>query len=98
MSNLTSNTLFLAIATDSVVIGLILGIMCGIFLVLVLFGIGVIVLCRRRKRAESGSTQQTSTHEELEKLAPSATMTVINPVQKPPRLHFTTNPNGKKLQ
>ncbi|RWS05241.1 Leucine-rich repeat and fibronectin type-III domain-containing protein 5-like protein, partial [Dinothrombium tinctorium] len=61
-------------ATNSVVIGLVLGILFGIFLVLVLFGIVVVLLCRRRqyrRRSSIGTNRVVAVDSELEKLTAS---------------------------
>lgn len=100
-------------SSNSVFIGLVLGILFGIFLVLVLFGIAVVVLCRRRRnrrRSSPSMSRVVAAESELEKLTSSTisgsnvgvsgllgttngvpstlTTTLINPVQKPPRLGF----------
>ncbi|RWS28409.1 leucine-rich repeat-containing protein 24-like protein [Leptotrombidium deliense] len=103
---------------SSLVIGLVLGILFGIFLVLILFGIVVVLLCRRRnyrRRSSLGNNRVVAIDSELEKLttstlsgstpsvlpscpstAPSVATTIINPVQKPPRVAFsgTSTPTG----
>jgi hypothetical protein len=82
------------------VVGLVLGILFGIFLVLVLFGISVILLCRRRQQKQTNinGTSGMTDDAELEKLTTNSIVsTKVNPIQKPPRLGLEKNNSGKGL-
>ena len=95
---------------NEVVAGLVLGILFGAFLVLILFGLTTIIVCRRRdgRRRTLGATDRVAAESELEKLTPATlgssmssreTVSLINPIQKPPRLGFmgnATTPTGEQ--
>lgn len=92
---------------SEVIAGLVLGILFGAFLVLIVFGVTVIIVCRRRHGRAFGGTDRVAAESELEKLTPATlvssmssreTVALINPVQKPPRLGFAgsaTTPTGE---
>ncbi|CAG2123173.1 unnamed protein product, partial [Medioppia subpectinata] len=67
--------------------------------VIVLFGISVVLLCRRRRQKHSNHTNNCLTDgTELEKLTPNTEPSLrVNPIQKPPRLAMNNYSSDKEI-
>ncbi|CAG2104642.1 unnamed protein product [Medioppia subpectinata] len=67
--------------------------------VIVLFGISVVLLCRRRRQKHSNHTNNCQTDgTELEKLTPNTEPSLrVNPIQKPPRLAMNNYSLDKEI-
>ena len=82
---------------DSVVLGLILAVICGILLIIILLTISIILFCRRRRHHRHSNEQIDGLNDgtELEKLTDNSNISLkVNPIQKPPRMTFDKYNSG----